>query len=110
VFTYGIDVLGTPTSPPDPTSAKNFLTVAVSAAGQVAFSKSKGSSPARTDVGDQLDVLGKATLNDLVNATVRLPVYAPDAWDTALGVFSASPMAAADQATLYQAYVTPSAP
>ncbi len=105
LFSYGVDVLGMPTSAPHPTSAMDFLSVASSAAGQVAFARSKGSSPARTDVADQLDVLGKSTLEDLVNASVRLPVVAPAAWDTALGAFSASPCQADDQATLYQAFV-----
>ncbi len=105
LFSYGVDVLGMPTSAPHPTAAMDFLNVASSTAGQVAFARSKGSSPARTDVADQLDVLGKSTLEDLVNASVRLPVVAPAAWDTALGIFSASPCQADDQATLYQAFV-----
>jgi glucose/mannose transport system substrate-binding protein len=105
VFFYGIDVLGTPVNPPDLTSASDFLTVAASGAGQAAFSNAKGSSPARIDVGSQLDVLGQATLNDLLNATVRIPVVAPAAWDTALGVYSSSPCGASDQQTLYQVYV-----
>jgi glucose/mannose transport system substrate-binding protein len=105
LYSYGIDVLGMPSAAPHPSAAKDFLTVATSAAGQAAFTRSKGSSPARTDVGDQLDVLGKATLNDLVNANVRLPVVAPSAWDTALGVFSTTPCADTDQATLYQVFV-----
>jgi len=105
LFWYGVDVLGIPANAPHPTAAMDFLTVASSAAGQAAFARSKGSSPARTDVGDQLDVLGKATLEDLVNANVRLPVVAPAAWDTALGAFSASPCQAAEQAYLYQAFV-----
>jgi glucose/mannose transport system substrate-binding protein len=105
LFSYGIDVLGMPSSPPHPTSAMDFLTVATSAGGQVAFARSKGSSPARTDVGDQLDVLGKATLSDLVTANVRVPVVAPSTWDTALGVFSSSACATSDQDALYQAFV-----
>lgn len=107
LFSYGIDVLSTPTSAPDPTSASAFLTVAVSGAGQGAFSKQKGSSPARVDAAtrDLLDPLGQATLDDLVNAKVRLPAYGLNAWDAALGVFSASPCAPTDEETLYQVYV-----
>ena len=105
LFFYGIDGLGMPSNAPHPTAAQNFMTVAASAAGQVAFAKSKGSSPGRIDVGDQLDVLGKATLDDLVNAKVRLPVIGLDAWDKGLAEFSSSPCLAADQATLYQVYV-----
>lgn len=111
LFSYGVDVLGMPATPPNPTAAKNFLTVAASAAGQIEFARFKGSPPARIDVGDKLDVLAKAALDDLVNANVRVPVVAPGAWDTALGVFSTTPCAAADQDTLYQAFVAnPPAP
>ena len=105
LFFYGVDGLGMPAGAPHPDAAQNFMKVAASAAGQAAFARSKGSSPARIDVGDQLDVLGKATLEDLVNAKVRLPVVGLDAWDKALGAFSISPCADADQETLYQVYV-----
>ena len=56
-------------------------------------------------MANKLDVLATAALNDLVNANVRVPVVAPAAWDTALGVYSSSPCAAADQDTVYQAFV-----
>jgi glucose/mannose transport system substrate-binding protein len=105
VFFYGVDGLGMPTSAPHPAAAENFMNVAASAAGQVAFARSKGSSPARIDVGDRLDVLGKATLDDLVNAKVRLRVVGLEAWDTALGEFSSSDCSDADQEALYQVYV-----
>jgi glucose/mannose transport system substrate-binding protein len=105
LFFYGADGLGMPADAPHPAAAQDFMTVAASVAGQVAFARSKGSSPGRIDVGDQLDVLGKATLDNLVNAKVRLPVVALGAWDTALGEFSATPCADSDQAALYQVYV-----
>jgi len=105
LFSYGIDVLGMPATPPHPTSATDFLTIAASRSGQIAFARSKGSSPARIDVGDQLDILGKATLDDLVQANVRVPVVALGAWDTALVTFASSACAAADQDALYQAFV-----
>ena len=105
LFFYGVDALGMPTNAPHPAGAQDFMTVAASAAGQVAFARSKGSSPARIDVGNQLDVLGKATLEDLINAKVRLPVVDLAPWDKALGAFSISPCEGADQETLYQVYV-----
>jgi len=105
LFFYGIDGFGMPANAPHPAAAHDFMTVAASAAGQVAFARSKGSSPARIDVADGLDVLGKATLEDLLNAKVRLPVFGREEWDSALGSFSSSPCEADDQETLYRAYV-----
>jgi len=105
LFFYGVDGLGMPENAPHPAAALDFMNVAASAAGQAAFARSKGSSPARIDVGNQLDVLGKATLDDLINAKVRLPVVGSNAWDQALGEFSSSPCADADREALYQVYV-----
>jgi glucose/mannose transport system substrate-binding protein len=102
MFWYGVDTFSLPVGAPHPAAAKDFLATTGSIAGQVGFSKLKGSSPIRTDVPlNQLDSEGRATLIDLMNARYRMLVVNYDAWDTAFVAFSQNH----DKAALFQAYV-----
>jgi len=102
LFWYGVDLFSLPAGAPHPAGAKDFLATTGSIAGQVGFSKLKGSSPIRTDVPlDQLDSEGRATLMDLTNARYRMLVVNYDAWDNAFLAFSQNH----DKAALFQAYV-----
>jgi glucose/mannose transport system substrate-binding protein len=84
LFVYGVDTFALPETAPHPDSAKHFLTVVGSKEAQVAFNKEKGSTPMRTDVRDLLDAAGKQTLDDLVNAKVRIPGFDTAAVDNAM--------------------------
>jgi len=84
LFVYGVDTFALPESAPHPESSKHFLTVVASKEAQVAFNKEKGSTPMRTDVRDMLDAAGKASLDDLVNAKVRIPGFDTPAVDEAM--------------------------
>jgi glucose/mannose transport system substrate-binding protein len=102
MFWYGVDTFSLPVGAPHAAGAKDFLATTGSIAGQVGFSKLKGSSPIRTDVPlNQLDSEGRATLIDLMNARYRMLVVNYDAWDTAFVAFSQNH----DKAALFQAYV-----
>lgn len=101
LFWYGVDVFGLPEHAPHPTDAHDFLAVVASKEGQVAFNRLKGSTPMRTDVRADLDPLGQATLDDLVNAKVRVPVFNRGEWDDACLQFSKD----GDKEALYQAFV-----
>lgn len=101
LFWYVIDAFATPTSAAHADQAHDFLSVALSKEAQVSFSRLKGSTPIRTDVLDQLDRLGQATLVDLVDSKRRLPTVVKSEWDEALHVFATD----LDQEALYQAYV-----
>ena len=102
LFWYGVDVFGLPEHAPHPEDAHDFLAVVASKEGQVAFNRLKGSTPMRTDVRADLDPLGQTTLDDLVNAKVRLPVFNRSAWDDACLNFSKD----GNKDALYQAFVT----
>jgi glucose/mannose transport system substrate-binding protein len=102
LFWYGVDVFSLPAGAPHTAAAKDFLATTGSIAGQVGFSKLKGSSPIRTDVPlNQLDSEGRATLIDLMNARYRMLVVNYDAWDNAFLAFATNH----DKAALFQAYV-----
>jgi len=84
VFVYGADTFALPTMAPHPQLAHDFLQVVASPAAQVAFNLKKGSTPMRTDVRAMLDGPGQRNLDDLVNATVRLPGFDNAMMDTAM--------------------------
>ena len=102
LFVYGADVFGLPKSAPHPGMAEDFLTVVASKDGQVAFNKYKGATPMRTDVRDQLDDLGKISMDALLNAKVLSPSHANADWDAAIGVFAMD----GDQDAMLSAYLT----
>jgi glucose/mannose transport system substrate-binding protein len=104
LFWFGVDVLILPKQSINPAGAGLFFSVATSVEGQVAFNKPKGSTPFRTDVpAASLDSVGAQTQADFKAAdAVRMLVYAPGAWDTALGNYAAH----RDKAALLQAYAS----
>jgi glucose/mannose transport system substrate-binding protein len=87
VFVYGADTFALPTHAPHPQLAHDFLEVVASPDAQVAFNRQKGSTPMRTDVRDRLDGPGQQNLDDLVNATVRLPGFDNAMMDTAMTAY-----------------------
>jgi glucose/mannose transport system substrate-binding protein len=74
IFYYGVDVLGLSAMGPHPVSAREFLTLVASKAGQAAFNKLKGSTPMRTDARELLDPLGQRNMDDLISAKVSMAV------------------------------------
>jgi glucose/mannose transport system substrate-binding protein len=101
LFWYEIDAFAAPLLAAHTDEAHDFLSVVLSKEAQVAFSRLKGSTPIRTDVLDQLDRLGQATMLDLVGSKRRMPVVANSDWDQALHAFATD----LDEEALYQAYV-----
>ena len=73
-----------------------------SADGQVAFNHYKGATPMRTDVRDQLDDLGKASMDALLNAKVLSPSHANSTWDDGIAAFAMND----DEDALLQVYLT----
>ena len=102
LFVYGADVIALSAGAPHPELADKFLAVVASKEGQVAFNHYKGATPMRTDVRDQLDDIGKASLDALSNAKVLSPSHANSTWDDAIGVFAMD----GDQAKLLNVYLT----
>lgn len=101
LFLYGVDTFAIPTGAKNPAGARDFLAIVASPEGQVAFNTLKGSSPIREDVPlDELDPLGRATLQDLSDATFRMLVATPLAWDDALSAFATD----RDADALFQAF------
>jgi glucose/mannose transport system substrate-binding protein len=90
LFVYGADTFALPTQAPHPTCANHFLTVVASKEAQVAFNRQKGSTPMRIDVKDMLDLPGQQSLDDLVNARVRLPGIDNAQWDAAFAAYVTS--------------------
>ncbi|MEO6600196.1 MAG: hypothetical protein ABIQ16_10015, partial [Polyangiaceae bacterium] len=69
--------------------AREFLTTVASPAGQIAFNTIKGSSPIRRDIpSSALDPLGRATVDDLQNAKIRMLIPSRPGWDEALQQFA----------------------
>ncbi|HET9955620.1 MAG TPA: ABC transporter substrate-binding protein [Polyangiaceae bacterium] len=102
MFWYGVDVFSLPTGAQNAPSAQEFLTTIGSVQGQLAFNRIKGSTPVRLDVPKaQLDIEGRATLDDFANATYRTFVVSLDAWDAAMLAFAEDH----DKDALFQAYV-----
>ncbi|HEY6079811.1 MAG TPA: ABC transporter substrate-binding protein [Polyangiaceae bacterium] len=102
LFLYGVDAFALPTGSPHPEAALHFLRTVASKAGQLAFNELKGSSPIRLDtMVDDLDPAGRATLDDLRSAEVRLLTRSNDAWDAALAEYAIS----RDADALLAAYV-----
>jgi len=84
LFLYVSDAFAIPTGAKNQAGAREFLRVASSLAGQVAFNSIKGSSPIRPDVPtDALDPVARATLADLQHAQIRMPSPNIDALDAA---------------------------
>jgi glucose/mannose transport system substrate-binding protein len=78
------DAFAIPSGAKNRTAAREFLTVASSLAGQVAFNSIKGSSPIRPDVPmDTLDPVARAILADLQHAQIRMASPNIDALDSA---------------------------
>jgi glucose/mannose transport system substrate-binding protein len=91
LFLYGIDALALPVGARNEPGALDFLETVASPDGQAAFNRIKGSSPIRGDVPrDRLDAMGRATLDDLEKAHVRLLVHARPQWEDAMEAFSKS--------------------
>jgi len=101
LFWYTIDAFAEPTLAAHNAQAHEFLSVALSKEAQVKFSRLKGSTPIRTDVLDQLDRLGQATMLELIGSKRRLPTIVKDEWDEALHAFATD----LDEQALYQAFV-----
>jgi glucose/mannose transport system substrate-binding protein len=90
LFVYIIDLLAIPRGAVNARGARELLATAASIDGQVAFSRLKGSTPIRRDVGrGALDVVGEATLQDFVRARVRLEHPNSVAFDTAMIAYAA---------------------
>ncbi|HVU53302.1 MAG TPA: extracellular solute-binding protein [Polyangia bacterium] len=95
VFVYGADTFALPAHAPHPQLAHDFLQTVASPDAQVAFNRQKGSTPMRVDVRDRLDGPGQQNLDDLVNATVRLPGFDNAMMDTAMTAYVSTGDAAA---------------
>lgn len=108
LFLYGVDVFAMLEGAADPEPTRRFLETVGSKEGQIAFNKLKGSTPIRLDVDlDELDPAGRATLEDLRNAKVRLLTRSKPSWDDALAAFAID----RDADALVAAYVaSPPAP
>jgi len=102
LFVFGADVFALPATAPDPAAADAFLKVVASADGQVAFNHYKGATPMRTDVRDQLDELGQASMDALLNAKVLSPSHANSTWDDGIAAFVKDN----DEAALLKVYST----
>jgi glucose/mannose transport system substrate-binding protein len=84
LFLYVTDALAVPNGAKNRAGAREFLTMAASPAGQLAFNAVKGSSPIRPDLPmDALDPLARATFSDLQHAQIRMPSPNIDALDVA---------------------------
>jgi glucose/mannose transport system substrate-binding protein len=88
LFVYGADMFGLPATAAHPQLGKDFLSIVASPEGQVAFNSYKGATPMRSDVRDQLDEPGKASLDGLINAKVLMPGHANDGWDKGIEAFA----------------------
>jgi glucose/mannose transport system substrate-binding protein len=89
MFLYGVDGFALASGARNPRAAREFLATVASPEGQVAFNRLKGSSPIRPDVRrDKLDEIGRATLDDLEHARVRMMVRTRGEWEEALSAFA----------------------
>lgn len=88
-FLYGVDVFAVPKGALNERGAREFLSTVASPAGQIAFNVIKGSSPIRRDIPrSDLDPLGRATLDDLQDAKIRMLIPSRPGWDDALQQFA----------------------
>lgn len=79
VFLYSADGFALPVGAKNEAAARDFLATLVSPEAQIVFSEMKGSSPVRLDIPtDTLDPVSRSTLDDLKNATYRLPAEAEE--------------------------------
>jgi glucose/mannose transport system substrate-binding protein len=91
LFLYGVDVFAMPAGGPQPEAAQRFVRTVATKEAQVAFNRLKGSSPMRLDTSiEDLDAVGRATLEDLKNASLRMLAPSNELWDEALEAFAAS--------------------
>ena len=89
LFLYGVDAFALARGARNEAGARDFLETVASPAGQVAFNRIKGSSPIRPDVPrDELDQLGRETLDDLEHAKLRMLVRSRPVWEEALAAFT----------------------
>jgi glucose/mannose transport system substrate-binding protein len=89
LFLYGVDAFALARGARNEGGALDFLETVASPAGQVAFNRIKGSSPIRPDVPrDELDQLGRETLDHLEHAKIRMLVSSRPSWEDALIAFS----------------------
>ncbi len=89
LFLYGVDAFALARGARNEEGAREFLETVASPAGQVAFNRIKGSSPIRPDVPrDELDQLGRETLDHLEHAKIRMLVRSRPVWEEALVAFS----------------------
>jgi glucose/mannose transport system substrate-binding protein len=102
LFLYGVDAFALPVGAKNERGAREFLATVASTDGQLAFNRMKGSSPVRRDVPREgLDATGRATLDDLDHARIRMLVRSRPAWEDALVVFAKNH----DEKALLQAFV-----
>jgi glucose/mannose transport system substrate-binding protein len=79
LFVYELDTWVMPMGGPNPDAAREFLQVAVSVDGQLAFDRLKGATSVRLDLPRTgLDAIGKSVLDSLENASVRVMSTLPD--------------------------------
>ena len=84
LFLYVTDAFAIPRGARNAKGARDFLAMAASPAGQVAFNSIKGSSPIRPDVpAEALDPVARAIFADLRHAEIRMPSPNIDALDDA---------------------------
>jgi len=89
LFLYGVDTFVLPSGATNEVGARAFLVTVSPRAGQLAFNKVKGSSSIRKDLPrDELDVLGRATVDDLEHAKIRMLVRSRPVWEEALVGFA----------------------
>jgi glucose/mannose transport system substrate-binding protein len=102
MFLYGVDAFVLPQGAKNEVGARELLATVASPEGQAAFNRIKGSSPVRRDVPrDQLDSMGRATLDDLEHAKVRMLVRGLPSWEDALARFAKDH----DRAALLRAFL-----
>ena len=88
MFLYGVDAFALARGARNEAGAREFLETVASPAGQIAFNRIKGSSPIRADVPrDDLDQLGRETLDHLEHAKIRMLVRSRPVWEEALTEF-----------------------
>jgi glucose/mannose transport system substrate-binding protein len=79
LFVYELDTWVMPVGGPNPAAARDFLEVAISVDGQVAFDQLKGATSVRLDLPAQkLDSIGRSVLASLETASVRVMSTLPD--------------------------------
>jgi glucose/mannose transport system substrate-binding protein len=89
LFLYLNDCFAIPRGAANKQGALDFLATVASPEGQLVFNRLKGSSPIRADVDRAgLDSLGRATLDDLTRARIRMPSPNRPAYEHAMEAFA----------------------